>query len=152
MTIQSYEQTMRPQLEPMMVSYMTELGTDIPEAVIRTKLFDVIHSLLSSGILRIDLAMDGKTAAGFSVYQIDTPASDWCKRPGWGFIREFYISPAYRRTGCGRQLALHTESALREMGAESLYLTSTGAIPFWQRCGWMLTDELCSNGQYILEK
>ena len=113
---------------------------------------DFIDDQHDAGIIRIDFALDGETAAGFSVYQIDKPESDWYKRPGWGFIREFYIVPAFRKAGFGRALATHTENALYQMGAERLYLTSDGAIPFWRRCGWKLSDEVCSNEQRILEK
>lgn len=152
MTILPYTKIYRPQLEERMVSYMEELRSDISEQVIRTKLFDIIHNLMDSGIIRINLILDESTLVGFSVYQLDVPESDWCKRPGWGFIREFYVTPEYRKQGIGRILAQSTELALQEMGAEKLYLTSTTAAFFWKRCGWKLTDTLCSNGQYILEK
>ena len=108
--------------------------------------------MCASQIIRVDFALNGDVFTGFSVYQIDSAKSDWCKRPGWGFIREFYVVPQYRKQGTGRLLADHTEAALRTMGAKQLYLTSTGGIPFWQSCGWDLTGELCSNEQYILEK
>lgn len=152
MTILPYTKDRRPWLEEPMVAYMTELDTGIPESIIRTRIFDLIHSLLDREIIHIDLLHAEGTLAGFSVYQIDTPESDWCKRPGWGFIREFFISQEFRRHGAGQALAAHTEAQLRSLGAEGLYLTSTGAVPFWQRCGWQLTAERCSNGQFILEK
>ena len=86
MRIIPYSKRYRPQLEDSMVAYMAELSSDIPEHIIRTKLFDTIHSLLDTGVIRIDLAFDGNSPAGFSVYQLDTQERDWCKRPGWGFI------------------------------------------------------------------
>ena len=135
-----------------MSDYMAELNCGIPEDIIRGKLSDLIDRMCLDGTIRVDMAMAGDVFAGFSVYQIDTPESDWCKRPGWGFIREFYVVPAYRAQGTGAALAAHTEQSLRAMGASQLYLTSTEAVPFWQRCGWHLTEELCSNDQYILEK
>lgn len=152
MRIIPYTKLHRPQLEDSMVAYMAERNSDIPEHIIRTKLFDTIHSQLDTGVIRIDLAFDGSSLAGFSVYQLDTQESDWCKRPGWGFIREFYVIPEFRKHGTGRMLAQSTEQALREMGAGRLYLTTTTAAPFWRRCGWMLTGTRCSNGQLILEK
>ena len=143
---------MKTTLADMMADYMAELDCGIPEDIIRGKLSDHIDQLCEKGIIRIFLAFEADRAVAFSVFQIDAPASDWCKRPGWGFIREFYVVPGYRKSAIGRYLAEHTEEELRNMGTDRLYLTSTGAIPFWQKCGWKLTEEICSNDQYILEK
>lgn len=152
MTMQPYTKSCKRILANLMTDYMEELNCDIPEHIIRGKLSDFIDEQYAGGTIRITLAMEHDRPIGFSVYQVDTPDSDWCKRPGWGFIREFYVVPDSRKNGTGRALAACTERELRSMGAEQLYLTSTTAIPFWQRCGWHLTEELCSNGQYILEK
>ena len=152
MTIREYDKSLKAILAEMMVSYMTELDCGIPEDIIRGKLSDHIDHLCEAGIIRVCMLFSGNDPAAFSVFQIDTLESDWCKRPGWGFIREYYVSPSHRKSGIGKMLADYTEQELRGMGAKNLYLTSTGAIPFWQKCGWHLTDELCSNGQYILEK
>jgi len=152
MTIIPYSKSNKQQLTAAMVDYMTELNCGIPEDIIRGKLADFIERQWEAGIIRIDMAMANGICTGFSVYQLDTPESDWCKRPGWGFIREFYIAPACRNQGAGKALAGQTERELRSMGAEHLYLTSTEAAPFWRKCGWQLTEELCTNDQYILEK
>ena len=152
MIITPYSKSQKPQLADAMVHYMTELNCGIPEDIIRGKLADFIHSQWEAGIIRVDLAMQEDRCIGFSVYQIDTPESDWCKRPGWGFIREFYVVPECRKSGTGKALAAHTEQQLRSLGAKKMYLTSTDAVPFWEKCGWKLTEELCSNGQQILEK
>lgn len=152
MTIIPYTNHHRTQLADAMADYMAELNCGIPEDIIRGKLADFIEHQWESGIIRINLAMEDEICMGFSVYQVDTPGSDWCKRPGWGFIREFYIAPVFRNQGAGRFLADHTEHQLRAMGAEHLYLTSNDAVPFWRKCGWRLTEELCTNGQYIFEK
>lgn len=152
MTIREYDKSLKPIFADMMTDYMTELDCGIPEEIIRGKLSDLIDSLCEKGIIRVSIAYEGRNPAAFSVFQIDREDSDWCKRPGWGFIREYYVVPEYRKQGTGRTLAQHTENELHRMGAENLYLTSDGAVPFWQKCGWHLTDALCSNGQYILEK
>ena len=152
MTIHNYSITYQKHLTDMMVPYMAELNCDVPEEIIRTKLEAFIRQQWGAGILHIAMAFDQQNPIGFTIYQIDSPASDWCKRPGWGFIREFYVIPAYRKQGIGKSLAAHTEADLRAMGTERLYLTSDQAIPFWQRCGWRLTGEPSSNDQYILEK
>lgn len=152
MTIIPYDKSKKHLLADLMSAYMNELDCGIPEEIIRGKLSDFIDTQFDARIIRIDLGIESERIAGFSVYQIDKPESDWCKRPGWGFIREFYIVPAFRKSGLGRALALHTEETLRTMGAERLYLTSDSAIPFWRSCGWRLSEEICSNDQPILEK
>lgn len=152
MTIQNYDKSTKLTLADMMADYMAELDCGIPEEIIRGKLSDFIDSQCEKGIIRVCIAYEESNPVAFSVFQIDREDSDWCKRPGWGFIREYYVIPGYRKSGIGKALAAYTEQALRNMGAERLYLTSTGAVPFWQKCGWRLTEELCSNGQYILEK
>jgi GNAT superfamily N-acetyltransferase len=152
MTIIPYSTQFTHTLSDLMTTYMAELDCGIPEDIIRGKLTDLIDHQCREKIIFADIAMDGQTAAGFSVYQIDTEQSDWCKRPGWGFIREFYVVPECRKSGTGKALAAHTEQQLRSLGAKKMYLTSTDAVPFWEKCGWKLTEELCSNGQQILEK
>lgn len=152
MTIIEYTHSMKPQLTDLLAAYFPEVASDIPEDIVRGKLSDFIDDQHRQGILQISIAFDADTPMGFSVYQIDKPDSDWCKRPGWGFIREFYIAPEYRKQGLGRQLVRHSEQCLLKMGAKGLYLTSETAIPFWQRCGWRVTGELCSNDLNILEK
>ena len=151
-TIQKYQPSAKTTLSNMMVPYMAELHSDIPEHIIQGKLADFIETQCESGRIHIALAWDGGEPAGFSVYQIDAPESDWCKRPGWGFIREFYIKPKYRTNGLGAHLAAYTEEALKKLGADKLYLTSGPAATFWEKCGWKNTGAFCSNDLVILEK
>ena len=151
-TIQKYQPSAKATLSDMMVPYMAELDCDVPEHIIRGKLADFIETQCESGHIHIGLAWDGQDPAGFAVFQIDKPESDWCKRPGWGFIREFYIKPEYRAKGLGAHLATYTEEALKKLGAEKLYLTSGPAAGFWEKCGWKDTGEFCSNDLTILEK
>lgn len=152
MTFIDYTKDYQHCLENLMAAYMAELGDDTPEDVVRRKLFPFIHKQFDAKLIRITLALEGGTPIGFSVYQIDIPESDWCKRPGWGFIREFYIAPEFRRRNAGRRLADDTEQRLRNMGCTQLYLTSDTAVPFWERCGYTNTNEQCSNGSNILIK
>ena len=152
MIITEYSQSMKAALADLMTAYMAELGSSMPEAAIRGNLSDFIDAQCEKGIICVSMAYEGEKPAGFSVFQIDTPESDWCLRPGWGFIREYYVVPAFRKHGIGRILADYTVQELKRMGAAGLYLTSTGAVPFWQKCGWTLTDELTDGGQSILVK
>lgn len=154
MTFLNYTHAHKQQLSDLLVLYFPEVGgDDIPESIIRGKLTDLIDTQHRDGIIHVLLIQEQEIFVGFSIFQLDTSESDWCKRPGWGFIREFYVVPEYRHRGIGRQLAVHTEKRLRELGTDRLYLTSDpAALAFWQRCGWRLTEEICSNDLSILEK
>jgi GNAT superfamily N-acetyltransferase len=115
----------------MFVRYIIDdLGTGLSEEVIRTRVCSFIFEAWEKGIVRIVLAHAENRHTGFGIFQIDRPESDWCKHPGWGFIREFYVEPAHRLRGLGRALCMHIESRLREMGATRAYLTCDGAIAF----------------------
>ena len=154
MNIIEYAPELRRVFEEMLVEYfMRDLQSDIPEDIIRGKLLNFIISNAEKSIDHIAIAQENGISIGFSIYQIDTPESDWCKRLGWGFVREFYIQKAYRGINCGKDLATYTEQQLRALGAEQLYLTSDGgAIGFWEKCGWRNTHEICSNGLEIMTK
>lgn len=151
MTVIPFDPTYRHIFETMFVDYFTEIS-GIPEAIIREKILNLFVNSHTRDILRIAIALNDTTPIGFSVYQIDTPQSDWCKHPGWGSIREFYIHPHFRSQGLGTALAAWTDRELKAMGAEHLYLTADDAIPFWQHCGYSKTNELCSNELEILTK
>lgn len=152
MTIIPFEPAHRPQFETMLLDYFNELSSGIPESVIRERIMELFLGEQNLGIIQIAITLNDDIPIGFSVYQIDTPKSDWCKRPGWGSIREFYIRPDFRCRGLGTELAAWTERELRKMGAQHLYLTADDAIPFWQHCGYSKTNEFCSNELEILTK
>lgn len=152
MRIIEYTPELRCAFEEMLVEYfIRELQSDVPEDIIRDKLLPHIQRYVEKGIVHVSIAVE-ESPIGFSIYQIDSEESDWCKRPGWGFIREFWISKACRSKGYGRILAEYTEHQLRALGAEQLYLTSDDAVGFWKKCGWRNSHELCSNGLEILTK
>lgn len=153
MTIINYSPTLRENFEEMLVEYFcTDLQSDIPEDIVRNKLVGHILNYVQNHIIHLAFAVEEEILIGFSIYQIDTVESDWCKRPGWGFIREFCIRRPYRGRGNGKQLASYTEQQLRNMGASHLYLTSDSAVGFWERCGWSNTHEQGSNDLEILTK
>lgn len=116
------------------------------------KLCPEILNQWKQGIIKQRLALEGDAVIGFSEFQIDTEESDWCKRPGWGCIREFCVAKEHRGKGIGTTLARDSEKQLVQMGAKEIYLTSDTAIPFWEKCGYYNTRELCSNDIYILTK
>ena len=152
MTIINYNPIYRTAFEEMLVTYFTELNSDIPEPIIRGKLMDLIRDQVEKDIIHVALLLDDGVPAGFSIYQIDSSDSDWRKRPGWGFIREFFIAEHARRKGFGKALAAYCDEQMQQLGATDLYLTSDDAVEFWKKCGYQLTDEVASNKLPVLEK
>lgn len=129
-----------------------DLGSELDHHVLLSKLCPFIFGQWEKGFMQMRLAMEEDTVIGFSIFQIDKPESDWCKRPGWGCIREFFIHKDYRNCGYGKLLAQDSEHVLAEMGAKQLYLTSDDAIGFWEKCGYTVTEETCSNELPILTR
>lgn len=152
MTILDYNSSLKPVLEEMLVAYFPEVSSDIPEDIIRGKLLNLIHDQVSRRIIHISVGMLDDDPVGFSIYQIDREESDWCKYPGWGFIREFYIRKEYRHRGYGTRLAAYTEEQLHLLGAETLYLTTGDADAFWVHCGYHNSGTICSNGLPVFTK
>lgn len=104
----------------------------------------------------MSLAIFDDKVIGFSIFQIDNGNSDWNKYTGYGFIREFYILPNYRKMGFGKELANFTIQHLFSVGAKNIYLdTHTSAKDFWIKCGFISTgkfDEYNSNEMLIYKK
>lgn len=132
--------------------FESDLGTIGEHDILMNKLCPFILDELKRGIVRQRLAVEGDTVIGFSEFQIDAEESDWCKRPGWGCIREFCVAKEYRGKGIGTALALDSENQLVQMGVKDIYLTSDTAVGFWEKCGYTDTHELCSNDCYIMTK
>ncbi len=160
MEVRPYDSSLRAQWTGLFLTYFIDdlriMDSDprVTPEVLREKLCPFILKEVEQGTVSLDLAVTGGAPVGFSAYQIDRPDSDWCKRPGWGLIREFAVSGAFRRRGIGRALAAHTEGRLAEMGAARVYLTSSGeGAPFWLACGFRDTGERDGkNGNLIFEK
>ena len=152
MTIISYEKPLRDPFHKLLADYFAELDSEIPEKIIREELTPFIEGQLHKRIIRAVLCEENGIPFGFAIYQIDSEKSDWCQRPGWGFIREFYIAPGFRHRGYGAAMATHVEEDLKKLGASGLYLTSDTAADFWTKCGYRNTHEICSNDLEIFTK
>lgn len=151
MTILDYHPALEETFAELFVEYCRELDDSLTESLVRRKILPLFLDEWNRKILHIALVQDAQ-AAGLSVFQIDTPESDWCKRPGWGCIREFYIRPAARHRGLGKALAEYSERCLRTLGASALYLTADDAVAFWERCGYAASGEICSNDLEVFVK
>lgn len=152
MLILTYTPSIRQTFGNMLVEYFTELEAGIPEDTIRGRLLDMFETLFALEHVHGAVAIKGRRMIGFVIYQIDSEQSDWCKRPGWGCIREFYIRPEFRNRGCGQRLAAFAERKLRKLGARQIYLTADTAKIFWEHCGYSNTHEICSNDLEIFTK
>ncbi len=133
--------------------YFQGMGIELTEEQYG-QLFPAIYQVADPEISPLLLLRDGDDLIGFCQYQTDSPESDWNLRPGWGFIREFYICPDRRGRGFGRTLAA---AAVSRMGGLSsrpgIYLTAEpDAVGFWSRCGFYGTGVICEkNEQEIFE-
>ncbi|SHO54019.1 GNAT family N-acetyltransferase [Anaerocolumna xylanovorans] len=106
-----------------------------------------------SGTSTLDLLFLNEEPVGFIFFQIDTPQSNWCEREGWGFIREIYIDPVFRKSGLGARLISHAEKNLYSNGVRNIYLTSDSNETFWDSLGYKKTDEVSTiNHDPIYEK
>ena len=153
--IREYDPSLEKLWVDQFVRYAREdLGDTLPEEILREKIArGVILRNQEAGISSIALVLVGDAVAGFAFYQVDSPESDWCKRPGWGLIREFCVLPEFRRQGCGTALAQYVEQKLFEK-TDRLYLTAhdEAAICFWTACGDRDTGEDFTNGHRLMEK
>lgn len=124
--------------------YFTEIAAEeLSPAVIRAKIVPFLLRQYERGLVEIIIAASDGLPCGFAICQIDRPESDWCKRPGWGFIRELYIAKAWRNQGMGRCLAHEAEAHLLAGGAKRLYLQADSAAGFWAACGWQAEPRPC---------
>lgn len=91
--------------------------------------------------------------AGFVLWMIDTPGSDYSEIPGFGTFLEIGICPSYRAQGMGRCAVEATEERMREADVKNFYVSVyPPAGAFWEKCGYRKTDKKASNGLYIYVK
>lgn len=74
-------------------------------------------------------------AVGFLLFQT-TAFSNWFFEEAFGFIREFWIAPAYRRQGYGTFLLRLAEAYFWEHGARRALLTADHAVAFYLANGY----------------
>lgn len=83
------------------------------------------------------LALNGDgDAAGFLQFQL-TAFSNWFFEEPFGFIREFWVAPAYRGQGHGRALLRMAEEYFAEHGAcRSILTADPNAVNFYLARGY----------------
>lgn len=112
-------------------------------------LFDLVLQRKITGCF----AAEGAALAGFALFALDTEDFDFSEMPGYATILEIGLRRAYRGSGRGKELVSHAEAQLRQMGAESCYVSAYGpAQTFWKSCGYREIGKEASNGLPILVK
>lgn len=158
MRIIPYKAAYNKQWEDLFAEYWFDILGNTPDPPERRDrelrfLSEFILRQLQAGVIRLDIAVRKGVLNGFILYQIDSPKSDWCKKPGWGCIREFCILPAAHRQGIGRELLTHAERQLKEQGASQVYLQSFPAADgFYEKCGYADSGETGVHDQKIYIK
>ncbi|HPK14630.1 MAG: hypothetical protein BWY35_00789 [Firmicutes bacterium ADurb.Bin248] len=153
-TIERFDPTVAKQcaqLTRLMSAYFPEIGAgDMTPYV--PKIVKLIADSVATPRFWAFLGRTDNEYAGFVIAQIDSSESDWNKREGWGFIRELYVAPAYRKRAMARQLVAVVEQAMHRSGALQAYLT-TPVPDFWRKLGYSFSGEVYGgNGYKIGEK
>lgn len=98
------------------------------------------------GLLSIDLIDEDGETAGFVIYQTDGIENEWCRKEGFGDVREIYVAPSLRRRGLGKFMLFTAEMKLKESGAAQAYaLPCEGAEEFFAACGYKDSGEYCED-------
>lgn len=86
---------------------------------------------------RAYVRLDGDRIVGFLMF-CPVEMSSWFFTQPMGFVREFWIAPAYRGQGHGGQLLALAESWFAGQGIRSVMLTTHTAPGFYERRGYRL--------------
>lgn len=73
----------------------------------------------------------GQASAPVALVGVEICGSD-------ALLRSLVVAPDHRARGLGTTLVRHAENHARERGVHSMYLLTTGADPFFERCGYVI--------------
>ena len=146
----------KPALRHLLVQYFAGLDWNNPKDAIPpssvAKILARIAEMLAQGDFWVYLARERGALCGFVIAQIDGEDKDWCKRPGWGFVRELYVAPDHRGRGVAGKLVRRAEDSMQQGGASRVYLT-TDLDGFWEAMGYADSNEIYEgNGGKIYTK
>ena len=136
----------RRRFESLMVPYFRELDRHQGRHTDPEFLRNVTRSILSMQgphDRHLELCYDGDSLVGFWYGKVDHPEHKGFIKPGYGYIMEFYVIPAYRRQGYGTAMFRRLHGLFASHGVKRLYLTAdpvTGK-PFWEWIGFQNTGE-----------
>lgn len=82
---------------------------------------------------------------GFLFYEVDDGSYGAPETLGYGFIREFYIRPEYRRQRLGSRCFSKIEDTFRKQGVKQIWLTceTEAGAPFWRSLVFENTEKRC---------
>jgi len=135
--IQPFAVSDLPVAEAMLRDYSRELEPHNFDEGDLQKWFALIQSNVAEGKWHYWLAHQQGAAVGFVIFLVSGTWFDPAAKIG--NLEEFYIVPAARGQGLGRELALAAFAALAAQGATSLRLgvlaSNTTGLAFWQSLG-----------------
>ena len=83
---------------------------------------------------------------GFIQFQ-PTPVSAGFFKTKWGFVREFWVAPEYRKGGHGSQLLEIAEERLRQRGCSAAVLTTRTATAFYEKRGYRVEKDITAQNK-----
>lgn len=93
------------------------------------------------------LLLDGQdNTIGFLQFQM-TKFSNWFFDEPFGFIREFWVAPGFRRQGYGKKLLGLAETYFVEHGAYRAVLTADDAVDFYLAHGYHMAPGVAANNK-----
>lgn len=155
--IRSYSEENHKDFEKLFINYwLMDLKNDHTVDVIKIKVInECIVPHLKKGATFADMIYENNKPVGFILYQVDKSISDWCKREGWGFIREFHIEKTHRKRGYGSMMVGHMESKLKEKNVKNIYLTTDNDVAklFYKSCFYLDSGEIddTNNGSIFVK-
>lgn len=98
------------------------------------------------------MRLDGDTVAGFILF---CPLQLTCPffTEEYGYIRELWVAPAYRRAGNGEQLMELAEQYFSDLGMSQIMLKAEPrAEGFYRKLGYAISDTASSEGETVYFK
>ena len=143
----------------MMVSYIKELDAHKPgkEPISDEFIFKITKSCMDvqgPHDRHLELVYVDEESIGFLYGKVDHEDHKGHKKPGYGYIMEFYVRPEYRRKGYGEDMFRRLERLFFDHDVKRMYLTTgTSGEAFWKTMGFTPTDEVQpDNDMLIFEK
>ncbi|MBP3571953.1 MAG: GNAT family N-acetyltransferase [Clostridia bacterium] len=98
------------------------------------------------------MRLDGDTVVGFILF---CPLQLTCPffTESYGYIRELWVAPAYRRAGNGRELMAFSEQYFSDLGMSQIMLKAEPrAEDFYRKLGYAISDTASSEGETVYFK
>jgi GNAT superfamily N-acetyltransferase len=129
MALRRATQNDAPQLGAWNLALIREEGHRNPMTT--SALEQRMRSWIASGEYTVQIIERAGNALGYVCWRMDGPREI--------FVRQFFVAPAYRRQGCGRE-AVHalrekTWAANARIALDTLVMNAP-ALAFWRACGF----------------